>query len=257
MKKLTALALALICVFAMAACGQAPIEDEGNTGIANQPSTQPQPTIHACEEFAEYLDDMYFVPQLSQGDLMDQMEKYTCNGKTVLELSQGFFYDGPHGGGIDVNGELCGFSNSYWTTDDGEYATYSNSMYTSVPLDGLELPLEITFDDTIQTVVNKLQLAVDYQSIEGTSVLCSDGDTVIELTKHDLQSELLGITGETGNSRYAYTLEYTQTYQTPRGDGNLAEVTRSVIMSFEEGSGRLGFFKMTVKEYYKVDQATE
>lgn len=251
MKKRIAFILTLVCILAMAACGQEPVEDDGNVGISAQPPIQRQPAIHACEELAQYLDHMHFVPQLSQGDLMDQMEQYTYNGKTALELSQGVFYDGPHGGGFDGSGELCGFHNSYQTTEDGQCATYANSMYTRVPLEGLELPLGITFDDTLQTVLHKLQLDADPQSIQGTRNLCSDGDTVIALTTNELLPSIPGIAGETENLQYACRLEYTQTYETTRGDIDPAEVTRMVTMYFKEGSGRLAYFEMSVKERYK------
>lgn len=244
MKKLTIVILLLVCLVGMAACRQVTIEDDGNIGISTQPPTQPQATIHACEMLAQYLDDVHFVPQRSQGELMDQMEQYTYNGKTVLALSEGVFYDGPYGGGFDGNGELCGFHNSYWMTEDYGHATYSNSMYTSVPLEGLELPLEITFGDTLQTVLEKLQVRAP-QNTGGTQILCSDEDRKLELTENKTPSE---------EDPYACRLKYTQTYRTTHDDGTVADVTRTVIMSFQDTGSRLGLFEMSVEEYYPVAQ---
>lgn len=245
MKQLIALCLVCACLLSMAACNQITFDE--NTQTTESPTGQ-QPLHNACRQLSSYLDDMRFVPGLSQSDLLEQMERYSYNGETVAELEAGVFYDGPYGGGFDAPGELFGFNNDYSETEDHEYANYSNSFYTKVPLDGLKLPAGIGFEDSLGTVIDKLVPDADWKDRVGTVTLSSDDHFVLEFTKHKATSE---------ESPYRYELNYKETYQLTLENASATDVTRSVTMSFADKRSKLGLFEIAVRETYQTQDETQ
>lgn len=245
MKKLIALCLVCACLLSVAACNQILFDE--NTQTAESTANQ-QPSSCACKLLSAYLDDVNFVPGLSQGALLEQMERYSYSGETVADLESSVFYDGPYGGGLDAPGELFGFNNDYSETEDHEYANYSNSFYTKVPLDGLKLPAGISFEDALGTAINKLVPDADWKDRAGTVTLCSDDHSLLELTKHKKTSEELP---------YKYELKYTQTYQLTRDDGSVTDVIRSITMSFSDSRSKLGLFEIAVRETYQTQDETQ
>ncbi len=241
MKKLMAMLLTLVCALGLAACS------------SKQDSTiyiDDKRYLDNTNKFAEYLDDINFVNGLSQSDFRAWLEKYSHNGSVVTDIVQSAHFDGSWGGRWSGSGDLFGFCNEYRVTDDKEYVNYSNSFFTKTPLDGFELPFGISFDDTLEMVLQKLEIDLDLQS-----AFVSEGDTVIITLYSDDHSSLQLINRKTipetsGAQPYAYALEYTQNYKSARGDGKEVNVTRKMTMSFADDN-KLGLLDLSVNETYK------
>lgn len=255
MKKWMALILLLVCLIILTACNAAGDVDDTQPDL---PATGQQETLHSCAPFSVYLDEKNFVPGMTQNDLISQAEAYSYSGKAAIEHVPGIFWDGPRGGGLDMNGELFGFSNSFEASEDNTYADYSNRFYTTVPLEGLQLPYGITFADTLETTLVKI--GIDTGEVEsaqtraGTVTLCEEENSTLQLTSFVLPDELPGVAENPGGAQYAYELKYTQTYQTVRPDGRQTNVTRSVVLSFNAGSSQLGLFEISIHETYPTDE---
>lgn len=258
MKKWMTLILILVCLLNLAACNSAEDVDD----------TQPDPLVagqqetpHSCTPFSLYLDEKSFAPGMTQSDLISQAEAYSYSGKAAIEHVPGIFWDGPSGGGLDMDGELFGFSNSFTASEDNTYADYSNRFYTTVPLEGLQLPFRISFADTLETTLEKIGIDADVvESAEtrgGTVTLCEEENSTLQLTAFALPDGLSGMTDHPNGAQYAYELKYTQTYETVRPDGRQTNVTRLVALSFDAGSSQLGLFEMSVRETYPIEVETQ
>lgn len=196
--------------------------------------------FHSSDEFAKYLDDVNFVAGLSQRDFISQVEKYSYNQTPIL----GSHYDGLLGGGWSAGGAEYGFANDYKLTEDKEYANYSNSLYTTVKLDGLELPFGIDFDDTFTTALQKLGIDMDLQedlSEMGTMILYRDDRSSFQLTNSTMPAI----------RQCDCVLTYTENYQYTMKDGRDSDVTRQIVLAFSNDSDKLGFFKISVNEKFK------
>lgn len=243
MKRFTVFILMLVCVLSLAGCEQRQ---------ANEPGAERTPTN--AYGFSEFLDAENFVPGLSQGEFTSQMEQYKYQGKKITDIAAGYFYDGAYGGGYKAGGEQFGFHNDYTASEDRQYATYSNSFYTKTKLGGLTLPHDISFKDTLDKVLKKLEVNIDPY---GGFVSDADDEGVMTLQSNSMSSLKLTncrlLPGASEKPTYAYKLTYTESYQVTRADGREATATRSITMSFADDN-KLGMFAMSVQEYYKIDQ---
>ncbi len=240
MRRILASLLLVVCISSLFSCTQ-------------YQSVEPFPPLQPTD-FSEYLDNENFIPELSQGEFLNQMGEYHYEGTPLAEALVGYYYDGPYGGGYSASGEYAGFYNDYTATEDDKYATYSNRFHTNIPLDGLTLPYEITFDDTLITVLQKLNINIDMQNdfvsdkdSQGTMTLRSNDSSVLTLTN------CLLLADESGKPLYGFELRYTEKYHTTRKDGRDTNVTRSVILSFTDENYMLGKFEVAVVEIYKIN----
>ncbi len=203
--------------------------------------------------FSQYLDNENFVPGLSQSEFIDQVDKYSCEGDPLSEITMGMYYDGDFGGGYKAMGEKCGYENYYVAANDRKTASYSNSFYTDIPLDDLTLPCGITFDDTLSTLLKKLGVNFDPKDDfisdkenEGTMTLKSDEGSELKLVNNLLLAD------ESDKPLYDFTLRYTEKYKTTRGDGKESDVTRTVIIFFTDENYKLGRLELSVVERFDI-----
>ena len=218
-------------------------------------ATNPSGKYLQDNQFDEYLDRENFVAGLSQSDFISKIENYRYNNKSVEDIAPGMFFDGPSGGGLEYKGELFEFLNEYSVTEDDESARYYNLFYTEVSLDGLALPYDVTFDDTLSVVLQKLGIDLnpqnDFVSDEediGKMTLYKDHTAYLKLWNYNLLP--LGIEEPTDK----YELEYTESYRSTRSDGRDTTITRSVVMKFEQETHKLLSFRVHVLEQYKLEQ---
>lgn len=199
-------------------------------------------------DFNQYLDDINFVPRISQSDFKKLMDTYTYNGKKLSDITEGMWYDGFYGGGYSAwNDEFkFGFVNDYTVTDDEKYSIYENLLNTSVQLDGLKLPNDIKFGYTLSTVLMSFNLNVD---LESAFVDAEDATVIIygdESSSLKLKNCLL--TDGASESKYSYQLTYEENYPITYQNGKEATVTRSVEMSFAKDDATLCGLKIAVVE---------
>ena len=265
MKKMLALVLVMACVLGLVGCDLAQIingikNDVSDTDLSNVNTTPPTAPFSSdsCDQLAVYFDELKFVPSLSQGDFISQTEKYSYNGVGVIDIVLGCHYDGPTGGGWQATGELFGFYNDYSADDESGIANYSNRLYTTVQLGGLDLPFGVVFDDTLATVLQKFGIDLDLESNfawdeghPGTLTLYDDERSLLQLFNYKLSSE------SSPKPNYNCELRYTETSQYTRGDGRIADVTRQINLFFPDANDKLGYFEMLVKETYSIGAPNE
>lgn len=200
------------------------------------------PVHGALVGFSEFLDREKLDHSMSQSAFCDRIERYTYEGKTILKTNGGFFFDGVGGGGLAAHGDLFGFENR------AEFSDYTNELYTRVPLDGLVLPFEIAFADTLTTVLEKVGYTETFWLPEnGEIVLVSNERSTLSLLKTTYEEALAAVKGR-------YELIYAETYRIVRQDGRKADVTRQITFGFDENQS-FSYFHIRILDRYGSDDS--
>lgn len=182
-------------------------------------------------------------------------ESLTYEGKNIKEAVPGYFYDSQSRGGYRSQGSQFGISNDYTRSSDRTHATSYNSLYTYVPLEGLDLPCGITFKDNLATILQKIGLDLDYTrnfisytGTPGVMVLYYDGTTFLTLV------DMAQYPNASDSNTFSFSLGYTETYQVTLTDSRIADVTRTFSMSFSGNENTLGHVSMSVQTKYPLNQ---
>ena len=261
MKQYVALLLVVLFVFCMSSCDKSnddlnfsdnsnnDFNDEFDVSAAATAPTNPY-------GFSEYIDSENFVPGINQGDFLEQMEKYKYNGEAITDIIGGFHYDGLSGGGYMTSGGLFGFKNDYTAESGSKYAVYKNEFHTSVALDGLTLPNEISFEDTLVVVFEKL--GIEYNDFVPDGQTQGEASAYGEMTLYTDEASSLKIkrlpkkdSEHSQEKHYEYVLSYTEIYQGEFRNGKKEIITRSISFSFESEESQLGIFSISVAEKYE------
>ena len=202
--------------------------------------------------FAAWLDSEGFVPAMSQSKMLQKMDSYTYNDVSVKKATVGYFYDGQYGGGYSSNGENFGFHNNYTASQNGETADYSNSFYTQVPLDGLTLPFEIEFGDTLRDALTKMgisqKLPSDFTPDKGED----SAMTLYSDERYTLVFNNLNLSKEPIETDAPYELIFTENYIFTRGNGKESNVTRTIKLTFTADQNELHEFHLQISENYPL-----
>lgn len=192
---------------------------------------------------------------MTQRDLFSLAESLTYEGKNIKEAAPGYFYDSQSGGGYRSQGTQFGIYNDYTRSPDRTSATSYCTLYTYVPLEGLDLPYGITFTSNISAVLQKSGFATDLYNnfvsdanTPGVMTLYNDGTARLTLTDFAKKPD----TPE--NNKFAFNLKFTETYQVTLTDGRIADVTRTFSMSFSGNENTLGHVSMSVQTKYPLNQ---
>ena len=196
-----------------------------------------------------------FVPGMTQKDLSSLAESLIYEGQNIKEAAPGYYYDSQYGGGYRSQGSQFGFSNDYTRSPDRTRATSTNSLYTYVPLEGLDLPYGITFTSDLSGVLQKIGFGTEpYNNFvsdadaPGVMTLYYDGAARLTLTDFAKKPD----TPE--NNKFTFNLKFTETYETTLTDDRIANVTRTFSMSFSGSEDTLGFVSMSVEMKYPLNQ---
>ena len=205
-------------------------------------------------KFSQYLNEINFVPRLSQGNFINQVEGYAYNNTAVTDIVAGLNYDGPSGGGWQATGDLFGFYNDYKVTEDEKYANYSNSLYTKVQLKGLPLPYDIEFDDSLEDVFKIFGIRLDPY---GDFTPDKNSETDITLFSNDNSTFLyqnLKRTKEPVDYELPFVLTYTETYSIQQDGGQPIVVERVIRLSFDDfENANLSLVEISVNELRMID----
>lgn len=246
MKQIFALVLTMVIVFAtLTSCTNlhdSSNDDSGQTAKVpvseeNGDSGMELPTINygenAVNVFSQYLDEINFVSNLSQTDFISKVKQYSYNGASVLDVVIPVHYDKESGGGWMATGKLFGFYNDYSVTDDKKYANYFNRISTEVELDGLKLPHEIKFGDSLESIFEKLDIDLNpYNDF----VLDKNSDT--DMTLYNIGSsnlilQDLTLSKELVDYEMPCVMVYIEKYDIEQKDGKVITVERTVKFGFE------------------------
>ena len=243
MKKLLVFLICMtLCLSILSGCNtKKPPEEEASVSLEE-----------GMAGLAQFFKDENFVPGLSQSDLKKQMEKYSYEGEKITELLPGEHGDGLFGGGYSAIGSLFGFVNNYSRSKDAPEANYENSFYSLVPLDGLTMPLEISFGDSLTTVCEKTGLSEDWREglVPGEKkTLYENGQITVTLLHNEQITESSYVLYD---SNYSYILKYDKTYESTRVNGSPVTVTETVKFGFVGEGEPLVYFYVSVNENYEV-----
>ena len=201
--------------------------------------------------FTEWLDGEGFVPGLSQGEMIEKMDGYTHDGKSVTNSATGLFYDGYYGGGYAARGENFCFRNDFKASDDNKTADYTNSFYTKVPLDGLTLPFGIGFEDNLQEAMSKIGIAsdpsVNFIADEGFNIAM----TLYRDERYTLVFKNWYLSTEPIEVDIPYELIFTENYTFTREGDRESNVTRTMKLTFKPEVKNVHDFSVEVHENYK------
>ena len=243
MKKLIALILALVCVLFLISCSQQ----------GQQVTTNPTPIIKLdITVLTAWFDSEEFIPPISQSKMIEKMDTYTYNGKSICDATRGFYYDGQYGGGYAANGESFGFSNDYTASTDGKTAEYTNSFHTKVPLDGLTLPFGIEFDDALGDVMAKLGTTI---RLPANFAPDGDADNTMTLYKDERYTLIFNdwaLSKEPITTDIPYELIFTENYTFTREDDRVSVVTRTIKLAFANDEKALCEVNVKIQENYNL-----
>ena len=247
MKKLLLFFLAIgLCLSILMGCTSPDNKETENRDPIN---LSPDMDIAA---FSRFLDNENFVHSVSQGAFIEQMGKYSHDGRPITEIVVGCHHDGTYGGGYIAGGELFGFKNDYTVKD--KVAKYSNQFLTKVQLDGLDLPCEIKLGDSLPDVFQKLGITINpyngFLADENSyTAMTLYRDEKVTFIFKDLKR-----TQEPVDFEMPYVLLYSEIYDIELSDGRPATVERIVKMSFwDEDAPQddvLGLLEISVTESY-------
>lgn len=203
------------------------------------------PWTDIASHLSEYLDMINFVPGLSQGEFITQVGQYRYNGISVMAQDSSVNYDGPNGGGWFLHADdLFSFQNDCYYTDTT--VKHSNEISLKVPLEGLELPYGIQFEDTLEEAFRKIGISMDHLT---DFVPDPKSDVAMTLYQDDSVSILykqLVNTREPVDYEYPYTLTYTENYEIHQ----TTTVQRTIDLRYGDVSnGGLGEVKISVTEW--------
>lgn len=123
-------------------------------------------------------------------------------------------------------------------------------MWTKVQLDGLNLPFEITFEDSLTDVFKKAELTTNpYDDFTADK----NSDTNMTLFNENNASLIFKDLNRSSThieNKIPYVLIYSETYTTQRKDGRQATVNRTVKLSFGH-TQKLEMLEMKVTENFK------
>ena len=236
MKNLLALLICMsLCMSILLSCNPKEAPEEADVSVEE-----------ALASLSQFFVNEGLVPGLSQRDMCLNMEKYSYQGEKITEILPGEHGDGLGGGGYSANGTLFGFNNWYWYSQESNSASYSNSFYSKIPLDGLTLPLEIAFGDSLETVCKKMGLSEDCREglVSGEKKsLYQNGQVTVTLFYDEAAKE--------SSSVYSYVLEYQKVYESVRAGEKPVTVTETMQFCFKGEGDPLAYFYVKVNENYK------
>ena len=198
---------------------------------------------------SEFLDESQIVPGMGQGEFKELRGNYSYEGKNLGEMKGGIHYDGPYGGGWNFGGRYFAFFNDY--DDRGGIAKYTNEIYVSVPLEGLELPCDLNFGDHVLTALAKIGLS--FETFEDFKIgFTTSGDFVI------YNSDGVRLSLSQDDTQYLYgkpwlKVVYSESSERTSAKGKVIQVKRYVEMIFYEETHCLAGIYFGVQERYLVD----
>lgn len=205
---------------------------------ANETSPMGTPDVNfKPDNFSIYLDNNKFTHFLSLKNFISLVGRYRYEGTRIEDMVERV-YNNDDGLSVYSHEDLFGYS---WEPSEKHF-------YTSVPLDGLYLPSEITFEDDITTVLQKLKIEMDPY----TDFVSDNYETGMMTLYSDAFSSLKLIDCKLINNEnlknYSYMLSYTEDYRVEASKNEIAIIQRSVVFSFSDEENLLCKYEIDIKE---------
>lgn len=211
-------------------------ENSSDSAVVEAPETTAEgklnsdETVKLLDSLSEYLTDEGFT-DTNESTLMGIISKYSYQGTSLPELIPGAMYEGiDNSGGMQGGNGTIGYHSHFSYPENGKNVHYNN-FYTRVPLDGLILPFEIGFDDTVSDVLKKLGLgfnpdsfAPDSESNRMKATLLTSESASLVFYNYRLS--------DLADYEDNYLLQFTDTYYFVRRDGEKFPLSREFSLYF-------------------------
>lgn len=203
---------------------------------------------------SRYLNDINFVPGLSQAEFIAQIKRYTYRDTIVTDIVPGANYDGVLGGGWQAAGDMFGFYNDYKVTEDEKHASYSNRLYTKVQLKGLPLPYVVEFGDSLEDVFRIIGIEIDPYSGFSPDKNSDTDMTLYSNGTATLLFQNLKLTKDPVTYELPYVLIYTETYEIQQDGRKPIVVERMIRLSFDDFENtNLSLMEVSVNELSAIE----
>ena len=227
MKKIIALLLALLLFASLFSCHgdntNNKVTPDGALAQTDDVENPDSPLVYKNFDFHKYLEQIGLNEKIH---FLDKVESYKYNGKGLAEQTMGCYYDGFDGGGYEASNDLFGYRSDLTVNDAEEIGILTDEIYTSVELEGLDLPAEITFGDTLDDVLARLDIKVDMQSFG------PDKSSVIVRSNESSSLELIDCQLKGTSTKPWYALKYVEHYTSVETTGRELAVKRTFSMGF-------------------------
>ncbi|MBQ8432919.1 MAG: hypothetical protein IJX28_08560 [Clostridia bacterium] len=214
------------------------------------PAEDPAVSVEdAMAGIAQFFVNEGLVPGLSDKNLLLEVDKYSYEGKKISEIVSAYYVCGDTVDRLEANGELFGYGNR--RSQDTGIVDDTTSFYSKVPLDGLTLPLEIAFGDSLETVCKKMGLSEESNQglVSGEKkTLYQNGQVTVTLLYHEEVKEGASVQLDV---RYSYVLQYQKVYESTSTNGKPVTVTETMKFSFVGEGDHLACFYVAVNENYE------
>ena len=193
-------------------------------------------TLPLLDSLADYLTNEGYTGT-DQETLTAIVSKYSYQGTSLPELYPAAVYEGTdNSGGMDGGDGTIRYRHHFSYPESGKSLRYNN-FYTQVPLEGMTLPFEISFEDTVSDVLKKLGLdfSPDYFSPDDqrnrmkATLLTAEESSLVFHNYH--YSDLADYEDK-------YALFFKDIYYFERWDGEKFPYTRELSLYFDD-SGKL------------------
>jgi hypothetical protein len=182
----------------------------------------PDTDTFALEALSAFLDQERFSEQTTETEIYDQMKKYKYNGKPLYDqLSLGCldYTDGGETSGYKEG--VAGLIVSYRSGSEPKSANFIIMFRAETALEGLALPSDIDFENTLPDILEKLHLPfLTFQSD-------SEGSNEMTLIEED-PCKLVVINDDEGVSLY-----FTEESVCTKSNGTVCRSVRSVTLNFD------------------------
>lgn len=248
MKKILALFLVLLLATSLFSCNSENVADGTSLNSNNNIENPESPVVYKNFDFHKYLDRLGLNEKIH---FLDKVESYKYNGKGLAEQTMGCYYDGFDGGGYEASNDLFGYRSDLTVNDAEEIGILTDEIYTSVELEGLDMPAEITFDDTLNDVLARLDIKVDMQSFgpdKSSVIVRSNENSSLKLTDCQLKGT---------SSKPCYSLKYEEHYTSVDSIDRELSVTRTFSMGFGGDDYRLNSIFISIVAEYDTNPNNE
>ena len=218
------------------------VENSSDSAVVEIPETTVEgklnsdKTLPLLDSLSEYLTNEGYT-DTDQETLTAIVSKYSYQGISLPELYPAAVYEGTDNrGGMNGGDGTIGYRHRFSYPEGGKSVRYNN-FYTQVPLEGMILPFEITFANTVSDVLKKfgLDFSPDYFAPDDprnrmkATLLTAEESSLVFYNYH--YSDLADYEDK-------YALLFKDIYYFVRWDGAKFPYTRELSLYFDD-SGKL------------------
>ncbi|MBE6543781.1 MAG: hypothetical protein E7675_05230 [Ruminococcaceae bacterium] len=156
MKKILCLVLSMIFVFSLFSCTPHPDDTDMTTGTATPPATIDIISSEKLNEFTNFIKNNLKTGDNGNISFLHLAKDLSCNGKIISESCSPQKNEAHNISSISLNGgSLFSFSESFKILSNGTVIC-STDFFITEYVKSLELPFDITFEDSFEDVITKI-----------------------------------------------------------------------------------------------------